>query len=410
MSTKDTFMMDGYESLNDYWAKTKLSLLQKLKVHTVAIFITIFKLIIKPIRFILGKNFNLLSNIDEDLGEFEILGSKRKEEFGEHYLTQPEIDKFISSGIHGPFRVLDTMEAENLANESDELFRKHFHETTIFGKDILSSLKASGDYSINYLGFFQGSKYKRLWDVLVHPKLSQPLQSILGDDLLCWRSQFFEKKPGQEGTFWHQTGTFRESDEKPKLEPTRPTHPAIAQLSVWIALRDTNKETGCLRMIEGSFRDGRFERIVTNIQDDLTGYLMSLPYSEITKTLKTIWYTTGNFKKAQLVFEKIKKKVPSLFENVTIRDLEMKAGEAIIFTSLNTHASYANTSKDRVRLAMAGRYTRSDVHIFKHESISVLPTKSGGIPYNVHKEPSIPVCGNPKHSKTNNIIAEYPLS
>ncbi|PKV48216.1 chlorinating enzyme [Aquimarina sp. MAR_2010_214] len=402
--------MEGYESLDDYWTKTKLSSFKKLKVHAAAVFITILKFIIKPIRFLFGKNFNLLANLDEDLGEFNVLGSKRKEEFEGHYLTQSEINKFMDSGIHGPFRVLDTKKAENLANESDDLFKNHFHKTTIFGEDILSSLKASEDYSINYLGFFQGSKYKRLWDVLVHPKLSQPLQSILGDDLLCWRSQFFEKKPGQEGTFWHQTGTFRESDEKPKLEPTRHTHPAIAQLSVWIALRDTNKETGCLRMIEGSFRDGRFERIATNIQGDLSGYLMSLPYSEITKTLKTIWYTTGNFKKAQLVFEKIKKENPSLFDNVVIRDLEMKAGEAIIFTSLNTHASYANTSDDHVRLALIGRYTRSDVHIFKHESTSVLPTKSGGIPYNVHKEPSIPVSGNPKHSKTNNAIAKYPSS
>ncbi|WP_438710938.1 phytanoyl-CoA dioxygenase family protein [Aquimarina muelleri] len=218
----------------------------------------------------------------------------------------------------------------------------------------------------------------------------------------------FRKKPKQEGTFWHQTGTFRESDTKPKLEPTTPTHPAIVQLSVWIALRDTNKETGCLRMIEGSFKDGRLERIVTNIQNDLLGYLMSISYSEIIKSLKTIWYTTGNFKKAQLVFEKIKKEVPSLFDHVTVRDLEMKAGEAIIFTSLNTHASYANTSKNKVRLALAGRYTRSDVHIFKHEAISKLPTKKGNLPYSVTKEPSIPVCGNPKHPKTNNNIAEYP--
>ncbi|WP_103069499.1 phytanoyl-CoA dioxygenase family protein [Aquimarina sediminis] len=408
MNTKDHFMTDGYEALDSYWARTKLNSSQTIELHFIAVLTTVLKLIIKPLRFLLGKSFDLLANIDEDLGEFDVLGSKRKEEYKENYLSQSEIDKFINSGIHGPFQVMNTKEAEDLANECDNLFKNHFHKTTAFGEDILHSLKASNDYSINYLGFFQGSKYRRLWDVLVHPKLSQPLQSLLGDDLLCWRSQFFEKKPGQEGTFWHQTGTFRESDEKPKLEPTNPTHPAIVQLTVWIALRDTNKETGCLRMIEGSFRDGRFERIVTNIQDDLFGYLMSLSYSEIIKTLKTIWYTTGNFKKAQLIFEKIKKTIPSLFNDITIRNLEMKAGEAIIFTSLNTHASYANTSDDRVRLAMAGRYTRSDVHVFKHESTSILPTKSGGIPYNINHEPSIPVCGNPKSPKTNNKIAEYP--
>ncbi|WP_234859401.1 phytanoyl-CoA dioxygenase family protein [Aquimarina aquimarini] len=409
MNTKDHTMMDGYEDLDHYWAKTRLSPLKMLRVHSSAIFITIFKFVIKPIRFMFGKSFDLLANIDNDLGKFDILGTKRQEQEGENYLTQSQIEKFSESGVHGPFRVIDQKEAKKLAGESDDLFKNHFHKTTLFGDDILDSLKAFDDYSINYLGYFQGSKYQKLWNVLVHPKIAQPLQSILGDDLLCWRSQFFEKKPGQEGTFWHQTGTFRESDGKPKLEPTQPTHPALAQLTVWIALRDTNKKTGCLRVVEGSFTDGRFERIVTNIQDDLLGYLMSLPYSEIIKTLKTIWYTTGNFKKAQLIFEKIKRTIPSLFENITIRDLEMKAGEAIIFTSLNTHASYANTSDDQIRLALAGRYTRSDVHIFKHESTSILPTKGGGISYDVHNEPSIPVAGNPKSPKTNNNIAEYPL-
>jgi hypothetical protein len=160
VNTKNNFMMNGYESLDDYWARTKLNLLQKLKIHTVAILITVLKFIIKPVRLLFGKNFNLLANIDENLGEFDILGSKRKEESGQHYLTQPEIDKFISSGIHGPFRVLDTKEAEDLANESDDLFKNHFHKTTIFGKDILSSLKASDDYSINYLVFFRGQNTK----------------------------------------------------------------------------------------------------------------------------------------------------------------------------------------------------------------------------------------------------------
>ena len=43
------------------------------------------------------------------------------------------------------------------------------------------------------------------------------LASLLGDDLICWRSQFFEKAPGADGTYWHQAGTFRESSLRPKL-------------------------------------------------------------------------------------------------------------------------------------------------------------------------------------------------
>ncbi|WP_438710939.1 hypothetical protein ACSTS3_20385 [Aquimarina muelleri] len=194
-------MTDCYENLDSYWTKTKLSTTQNIKIHCTAIIITVLKLILKPIRILFNKSFDLLANTNDYLGDFEALGSKRKEEFGENYLTESEIQQFLKSGIHGPFRVLATDEAEDLANDSDTLFHDNFHKTTAFGDDILNSLKVSGNYSINYLGFFQGSKYRKIWDVLVHPKIAQPLQSILGDDLLCWRSQFFEKNQNKKEHF-----------------------------------------------------------------------------------------------------------------------------------------------------------------------------------------------------------------
>ncbi len=408
MSKHKNSMMDGYEALDDYWARTRIMPWQAVRVHFTAVIISILKLVVKPVRALRGRNFNLLAHVEAPKQKIDVLGNKRQEEHGGYYMSEEEVANFANNGIHGPFRVLEKEDAESLLTEATYLFENEFHKTSVLGDEILKTLKETGDYSNNYLSLFQGSRYRRLWDILVSRQVAHPMESLLGDDVLCWRSQFFEKQPGQEGSFWHQTGTFRESDKKPKLDSSVPRHPAIVQLNLWIALCDTDKEKACLRMLEGSFKDSRFERITLNIQDDIFGFLLSLPYSEIVKTLKTDWYTMGNFKKAQLVYEHIQRKVPSVFEDIRIRDLEMKAGEAVIFTSLNTHASYSNSTSDKVRMALSGRYTRPDVHIFKHESITVLPTKGGGMPYDVSKEPAIPVSGSATHPNTDNNIAEYP--
>src|SRR5205807_6670484 len=49
---------------------------------------------------------------------------------------------------------------------------------------------------------------KLLSDVVSHPENVSRVQSILGPNVLCWRTEWFPKYPGDEGTAWHQAESF----------------------------------------------------------------------------------------------------------------------------------------------------------------------------------------------------------
>jgi len=58
------------------------------------------------------------------------------------------------------------------------------------------------------------SNYDRHLDIdflaehITRPEIVDRVSSILGPDTLCWRSEFFPKYPGDEGTDWHQADNF----------------------------------------------------------------------------------------------------------------------------------------------------------------------------------------------------------
>ncbi|WP_444894247.1 hypothetical protein ACJJIE_08115 [Microbulbifer sp. TRSA001] len=51
------------------------------------------------------------------------------------------------------------------------------------------------------------------------------------------------------------------------------------------------------------------------------------------------------------------------FDDLEVIDLAVKAGESLIFSPLNIHTSYANTSKDKSRFSFARRYTDNHVKV-----------------------------------------------
>ena len=81
---------------------------------------------------------------------------------------------------------------------------------------------------------------------------------LIGPDIALWNSSFFAK-PALNGkaTPWHQDGEYW---------PIRP----LATCSVWLAVDDSTRDNGCLRIIEGSHREKRLLEHETNPSDDLT--------------------------------------------------------------------------------------------------------------------------------------------
>jgi non-haem Fe2+, alpha-ketoglutarate-dependent halogenase len=77
-------------------------------------------------------------------------------------------------------------------------------------------------------------------DLVRHPAILDAVESLLGKDILLWRTTFFVK-PARDPSYvaWHQDSVYwdLEGDD-------------VA--TAWIALTDSTLENGCVRVVEGS--------------------------------------------------------------------------------------------------------------------------------------------------------------
>lgn len=76
-----------------------------------------------------------------------------------------------------------------------------------------------------------------LWDIVHDARVLDPVEDLLGPDLLCWASSFIIKN-GQDPRYvaWHQDATYWGLSE-PKA------------VTVWIALTPSTAENGCVRVV-----------------------------------------------------------------------------------------------------------------------------------------------------------------
>ncbi|MGJ3230737.1 MAG: phytanoyl-CoA dioxygenase family protein [Oceanicaulis sp.] len=79
-----------------------------------------------------------------------------------------------------------------------------------------------------------------LWALVHDSRILAPVRAILGDDVLCWGSSFFDKAPGEASHVpWHQDSTYW-GLERPDA------------LTAWVALTASTPQTGCLRVMPGT--------------------------------------------------------------------------------------------------------------------------------------------------------------
>ena len=82
-------------------------------------------------------------------------------------------------------------------------------------------------------------------------EIAHRVASILGPNVLCWRTEFFPKYAGEEGTDWHQASTFANASGAPQLVWPEGS-PFSGTLSVWTAFTPATERNGCLRFIPGT--------------------------------------------------------------------------------------------------------------------------------------------------------------
>ena len=135
---------------------------------------------------------------------------------------------------------MSSEEANSLKEFAHKIHDANYNDEIIFGNEaIRETLRRTGQWNLNYGGMYRALQYPKLEKLLSRPEITQRIASLLGNDLICWRSQFFEKPPGAKGTFWHQQGRFRELSKKPKLIAPAGVDDAMVQLTAWVALTDS---------------------------------------------------------------------------------------------------------------------------------------------------------------------------
>jgi len=139
-------------------------------------------------------------------------------------LTDEQVEQYERDGYVHPFRALSESDAEALRDRIEA-----------FEED-------QGCEAPQALVFKAHLPFRWLSDIITHPRILDAVEDVLGPNLLCWGSSFFQKN-AQDPRFvsWHQD-TYYYGLEPPET------------LTAWLSITHSNLESGCVRVIPGSHR------------------------------------------------------------------------------------------------------------------------------------------------------------
>lgn len=167
-------------------------------------------------------------------------------------------------------------------------------------------------------------------------------QALIGSDILCWRTEFFPKNPGDSGTGWHQVENYAIGEaERGVLEPTNRSEGIPMELTTWIALTEATRENGCLKMLPGSHKTWHYDESV-KMRFDLnkkSNTLFGYDYGE--RRIDKTWSPDED----------------------KVAHMEMKPGEFIIFTARCVHGSNPNVTRKQ-RMGFAARVVPTHVKVY----------------------------------------------
>jgi len=258
-------------------------------------------------------------------------------------LSPHELDQFHERGYHGPFTVygVDEMRALWRRERLCLLDRSNAVYTEEFAQ--------SGNTNISNYDRHLDSPF--LADHITRPEIVERVVSVLGPDVLCWRTEFFPKYPGDEGTDWHQADTFANASGKPQIVWPGDGADFGGTLTCWTAFTEANLDTGCLQFMPGTHR--------------------TMHYDET----KRMHYDPDRINRDE------KKGVRRGFFGYDYRELQidagwepdeslavpmvMRPGQAILFWSTLMHASLPHNGRtNEMRLGFAARYVPTSVQVY----------------------------------------------
>lgn len=163
---------------------------------------------------------------------------------------------------------------------------------------------------------------RTLWELSTIPSIVGPMQSVLGENLLMWRTNFFNKEPGGKEIPWHQDRNYW------------PLEPEIV-ISAWLAIDRADRENSCVQVIPGT-------------------------HKQLIKHVRVV-----EEERSQKVFSE-EANVDGIDFGKT-RDIILEPGQFILFNERTLHHSNANHSNRR-RLGLAIRAIIPQVRVTKFDS------------------------------------------
>jgi non-haem Fe2+, alpha-ketoglutarate-dependent halogenase len=138
------------------------------------------------------------------------------------HLTTDQAAHYRDHGYLSPLPALEPAETHALRRRFDELRARH-------GGTLPRTINTRPHLILKWLD-----------DLIRDPRVLDPVESILGPDILCWASGFFAKAPG-DGSFvsWHQDATYWGLSSNDVV-------------TAWIAFSPSTPQTGCMRVVPGS--------------------------------------------------------------------------------------------------------------------------------------------------------------
>ena len=145
------------------------------------------------------------------------------------FLTIQEIEKYNSEGYITSLNAFSAEEAINIREKVDNLFTQ------------LQSYEDGRDsYSIDCYQH----KSKTIWDIVNTEKILNYVQDLIGPNIICWASHFFNKLPKDNRPVpYHQDAAYW------LLSPAR-------TVTVWLAIDDTDLDNAPMEFLPGSHKLG----------------------------------------------------------------------------------------------------------------------------------------------------------
>jgi len=258
-------------------------------------------------------------------------------------MTPEEQTSFQERGYFGPFKVYEIEEMRGLWKA--ERLRLMDRSKAVYQDE----LAQSGNTNISNYDRHLDSSF--LAQHVCRPEIVDRVCSVLGPDVLCWRSEFFPKYPGDEGTDWHQADTFANASGTPQILWPGEEKDFGGTITVWTAFTEANEDTACLQFIPGTHHSMFYDetkrmhydpnRINQTDKSGVRRGFFGYDYREL--QIDPEWKPDES------------KAVPMV----------MRPGEAILFWSTLMHASHPHRGKTQeMRLGFAGRYVPTCVRVY----------------------------------------------